>query len=106
MIVITTSNGVAVMRLVGDADPAKCVEQWKQAHPGQYVSHAEMDEAALPKDRSARSTWRMVNGKIVAGPPVDKAKEARLAWGASMGLNPAQVNAMFPPDVPGPAAKL
>lgn len=99
MIVIATTSGVAVMRLVNDADPAKCIEQWKQAHPGQYVSHVEMDEADLPKDRSARSTWRLVNGKVVAGPaptPADKTRNARLAWGASMGLTPAQVNAMFP----------
>jgi hypothetical protein len=100
MIVIQkASGGVSVMRLLNGADADKCVEQWKAVNPGEYVSHAEVAETDLPKDRAARTTWRLVNGKVVAGPapaPADKARNARLAWGASMGLTPAQVNALFP----------
>lgn len=109
MIVIQkTGGGVSVMRLIGDANAAECIEQWKTVHPGEYVSHAEVAEADLPKDRGTRTSWRLVNGKVVAGPPptpADRSMAARLAWGASMGLTPAQVNAMFQPDAPGPTAK-
>lgn len=99
IVISKASGGVAVMRLLNGGDAETCIEQWKAVNPGEYVAYVEVDEADLPKDRAARTTWRLVNGKVVAGPPptpADRARAARLSWGAGMGLTPAQVNAMFP----------
>lgn len=99
IVIEKASGGVAVMRLYNGGDAITCIEQWKEVNPGEYIAHVEVAESDLPKDRAARSTWRLVNGKVVAGPPpaqADRTRAARLAWGASMGLSPSQVNAMFP----------
>lgn len=103
IVIQKSSGGVAVMRLLGAASADECLENWKAVNPGEYVSHVEVAEADLPKDRAARSTWRLVNGKVVAGPPpsrADAAREARLAWGAAMGLTPGQVDALLQPKAP------
>ncbi len=38
-------------------DPGEEVEKWKGTHPGQYVSHREMPDEAIPVDRSQRHLW-------------------------------------------------
>lgn len=66
MIVIQkASGGVAVMRLIVDADASKCIEQWKAQNPGQYLSHATVAEKDLPGDRSTRAKWNLVNGAVI-----------------------------------------
>lgn len=50
-------GGVAVMLVVGDVDVDECIEKWKAANPGQYVSHREMPENAIPADRRLRAAW-------------------------------------------------
>lgn len=65
LVIKKASGGVAVMRLTGDADAAACIEQWKTLSPGEYVSHAEVPESALPQDRLQRAMWDLVNGAVV-----------------------------------------
>jgi hypothetical protein len=65
IVIKKASGGVAVMRLIGDADAAACIKQWKAANPGEYVAHAEVAENALPQDRSSRASWTLVDGAVV-----------------------------------------
>lgn len=65
MIVIQkASGGVAVMRLLGDSDAADCLDKWKAVNAGEYVSHAVVDDASLPADRSQRQHWQLVDGTV------------------------------------------
>lgn len=69
MIVISKADRrVSVLREVNGNDANACVEQWKLAHSGEYVSHVEMPESALPADRTQRDGWTLVNGAIVVDP--------------------------------------
>lgn len=65
LVIKKASGGVSVMRLIGDADAATCVEQWKAVNPGEYVTHAEIAEESLPQDRSQRDLWDLVGGAVV-----------------------------------------
>lgn len=65
IVIKKASSGVAVMRLIGDADAATCVEQWKASNPGEYVTHATVAEEALPLDRASRAKWALVDGAVV-----------------------------------------
>jgi hypothetical protein len=68
LVIQKASGGVAVMRLVNDGDAATCIAQWQAVNPGEYVSHAEVAEEALPQDRSTRALWALVNGAVVVDP--------------------------------------
>jgi hypothetical protein len=68
IVIQKVSGGVAVMRLVNDADAATCIAQWQAVNPGEYVSHAEVAEELLPQDRSARALWSLVDGAVVIDP--------------------------------------
>lgn len=65
LVIERASGGIAIMRLIGDADAATCIARWKDANPGEYVTHAQIAEAALPTDRSTRATWSLVDGAVV-----------------------------------------
>jgi hypothetical protein len=68
IVIAKASGGVAVMRLVNGGDAATCLDQWKAANPGEYVTHAEVAEEALPQDRSERALWSLVDGVVVVDP--------------------------------------
>ncbi|MFA7278643.1 MAG: hypothetical protein WC100_00945 [Sterolibacterium sp.] len=57
IVIKKTSGGVSIMTLVGDADPAECIAKWSDANPGEYVSHREMPDDAIPVDRTFRNAW-------------------------------------------------
>jgi hypothetical protein len=61
----TTAGGVAIMRVLGDADVQAAVDQWSAANPGQYASHTQISDDAIPADRSQRGAWALRNGAIV-----------------------------------------
>ena len=65
LVIKKSVGGVAVMRLIGDADEADCIAQWKLVNPGQYLSHATVSEESLPADRASRAKWNLVNGAVV-----------------------------------------
>jgi hypothetical protein len=98
LVIQKASGGVAVMRLVNDADAATCIAQWREVNPGEYVAHAEVAEEALPQDRSARALWKLENGAVVVDPaltPVPQvvsrrqARRALLAAGMLASVQPA-----------------
>lgn len=69
MIVISKADRrVSILREVNGNDANACVDQWKLAHPGEYVSHVAMPENALPADRAQRDAWSLVNGVVVVDP--------------------------------------
>lgn len=68
IVIEKASGGVAVMRLIGHADAQACLAQWKQANPGEYVSHLEVAERDLPADRSQRDAWKLSGGAVVIDP--------------------------------------
>jgi hypothetical protein len=68
IVIKKTSGGVTVLRLVNDGDAATCIAQWQEVNPGEYVSHAEVAEEALPQDRSERALWTLVDGAVVVDP--------------------------------------
>ena len=66
-------GGVSVMTLLDpDATSDNEVEKWKLTHPGEYLSHAEGGEDAIPSDRTFRNAWRLSGGVI--DHDIDKAK--------------------------------
>lgn len=106
LVIEKASGGIAIMRLVGDADEATCIEQWKGANPGEYVAHAEIAEDALPSDRTDRQTWALVDGAVVLDPsltPVPQVVTMRQARRALLGAGKlaaveTAINAMPEPD--------
>ena len=65
MIVIQkASGGVAVMRLIGDSDVTGCLDKWRDVNAGEYVSHAVVQDDALPADRTQRGYWQLVDGTV------------------------------------------
>lgn len=57
-IAITKTDGsVAIMQVMPGADKEECIEMWKEANPGKYVSHDEVNTNELPADRSQRDKW-------------------------------------------------
>jgi hypothetical protein len=50
-------GGVSIVTLVGDADLDEVLAKWQSAHPGEYVSHREMEDSAIPTDRTYREAW-------------------------------------------------
>jgi hypothetical protein len=65
IVIKKASGGVSVMRIIGSADAEACIEKWKTANPGQYVTHAEIAEQDLPQDRATRAKWALVDGAVV-----------------------------------------
>jgi hypothetical protein len=58
MLIVIKRTGdlpVAIMRLVPGHDADAEIAKWIEAHPGEYVSHREMD---VPEDRTFRNAWR------------------------------------------------
>jgi len=74
-IVIKTTDGVAIMSLVEGADEAEALDKWKAVNPGEYVSHREMPDAAIPKDRSYRDAWADTTPDPVIDIDMTKARE-------------------------------
>lgn len=68
IVIQKAGGGVAVMRLIGNADAQTCVDQWKLANPGEYVTHAEVAEQDLPADRTQRGLWNLSGGAVVIDP--------------------------------------
>ncbi len=52
-----TDGSVAVMTLVEGADLKTALRKWGDANPGKYLSHRNMEDSAIPKDREFREAW-------------------------------------------------
>lgn len=73
-IVIKKTNGVAVMTVLDEADVDGCIEKWKAANPGEYVSHREMSDDAIPTDRTFRDAWDDITPEPVIDIDIPTAK--------------------------------
>jgi hypothetical protein len=76
IVIQKASGGVTVLRLVNNGDAATCLAQWQAVNPGEYVSHAEVAEEALPQDRSTRALWKLVDGAVVIDPALAPVPES------------------------------
>jgi len=52
-----TDGSVAVMTLVEGADLSEALRKWGNVNPGKYLSHRQMEDSAIPKDRKFREAW-------------------------------------------------
>lgn len=64
LIITKVDGGVAVMTVIGDADPIECIAKWTEVNAGQYVSHRILGESESLPPREARGAWQDVNGEI------------------------------------------
>lgn len=55
-ILIKKNEGVSIMNLI-DADLDAAIEKWKAVHPEEYLSHEEISEEDIPKDKYFRDAW-------------------------------------------------
>ena len=59
-----TDGTVAIMQTVGDVTPEECIAKWPASEQARVVSRVPVDKDSLPKDRTQRSKWAIVNGKV------------------------------------------
>jgi hypothetical protein len=50
-------GGVSIMRLAEEAAVDAEIAKWQQVHPGEYASHATVEEGVVPADRAFRNAW-------------------------------------------------
>jgi hypothetical protein len=78
IVIKLSTGGVAVMRLIGDADANEAIEKWKSVNQGLYVSHREMPDDAIPIDRTFRDAWDDITLEPVIDIDMDKARSIHL----------------------------
>lgn len=77
-VILKAKDGsVAVMALAPGADKEDAIRKFKDAHPGMYTDHFEIDDKELPVDREFRDAWTVSGNKIT----LDKMKAKALHLG-------------------------
>lgn len=77
-IVIKTTEGVAVMTLVNEADLSEALRKWSAVNPGKYISHREMPDEAIPTDRTFRDAWADTTPELTIDIDMVKARDIHL----------------------------
>jgi len=77
-IVIKTTEGVAVMTLVNEADLSEALRKWSAVNPGKYISHREMPDEAIPTDRTFRDAWADTTPELTVDIDMSKARGIHL----------------------------
>lgn len=99
IVIKKASGGIAVMRLLNNGDIETCIAQWKAVNPGEYVSHREIPDAAIPTDRTFRNAWADTTPAQVVDIDLAKAKAAKIAsFNEPFELAAAQMKAGYPPS--------
>lgn len=99
IVIKKSTGGVAIMRLLHGADEATCINQFKQQHPGLYVSHREMPDDAIPADRNFRDAWEDVTPEPVIDIDLTKAKAVKIAsFNEPFEVAAEQMKAGYPPS--------
>ncbi len=73
-----TDGSVAVMTLVEGADLSEALRKWGEVNPGKYLSHRDMEDSAIPKDREFREAWTDTTPEAVIDIDMVKARKIHL----------------------------
>jgi hypothetical protein len=73
-----TDGSVAVMTLVEGADLDEALRKWGDVNPGKYLSHRDMENSAIPKDREFREAWTDTTPEAVIDIDMVKARKIHL----------------------------
>lgn len=73
-----TDGSVTVMTLVDGADPLEAIRKWSDVNPGKYLSHRDMEDGAIPKDREFREAWTDTTPEAVIDIDMPKARKIHL----------------------------
>ncbi len=73
-----TDGGVAIMTLVEGADLSEALRKWGDVNPGKYLSHRDMEDSAIPKDREFREAWADTTLEPVIDIDMPKARQIHL----------------------------
>ena len=68
-----SDGGVSIMTVLIPEKRDEAIEKWKQANPGMYVSHRDIDEKDIPKDRKDRDALADNGAALV----VDRARQRK-----------------------------
>ena len=77
--IIKTTNGIAIMNLVGGADFDDALLKWKLVSPGKYVSHRQMPDEVIPADRTFRNAWDDATPELTIDIDMAKARDIHLS---------------------------
>ena len=77
-IVIKTTDGIAIMNLVGGADFDDALLKWKLVNPGKYISHRDMPDEVIPADRTFRNAWADTTPELTIDVDMAKARDINL----------------------------
>ena len=72
-------GSVAVMTLVEGADLSKALRKWSDVNLGKYLSHREMGDSTIPKDREFREAWADITPESIIDIDMVKARAIHLA---------------------------
>lgn len=73
-----TDGSVAIMTLVEGADLSEALRKWGDVNPGKYLSHRDMEDSAIPKDREFREAWADTTPELVIDFDMVKARKIHL----------------------------
>lgn len=65
IVIKRADGGVSILQLIEGTDVDAEIEKWKVSSPGEYVSHREMADSAIPADRTFRNAWSDTTAKKV-----------------------------------------
>jgi hypothetical protein len=78
IVISRTDGGVSVMTVVAEADIDECIAKWSLQNDGEYLSHREMPDEAIPSDRTFRDAWADVTPAAVIDIDMEKARGIHL----------------------------
>lgn len=73
-----TDSSVAIMTLVGGADLSEALRKWGDVNPGKYLSHRDMEDSTIPKDREFRGAWTDTTPEAIIDIDIVKARAIHL----------------------------
>lgn len=74
IVIKRADGGVSIMVLIEGQDIEAEVAKWQESAPGEYVSHREMPDDAIPTDRTFRAAWKDKTKKAVIDVDMDECK--------------------------------
>ena len=71
-------GSVAIMTLVDGADFLDSLQKWRNVNPEKYLSHRDMEDSAIPTDRTFRNAWADTTSELIIDIDLNKAREIHL----------------------------
>lgn len=77
-IIKCADGSVAVMTLSSGSDVLQEIEKWRGTNPEKYISHRNMEDSAIPKDRTFRNAWSDTTPQLTIDVDMVKARKIHL----------------------------